>query len=111
LLDASVGIGGNRMQASAPDGAVVAAFLHWTETLDGDVEMTAKPMGPSYHLTATGTTAGVPLTILMIVRGNEYATLHQELTGHAPVEVPLTRSQLAKIADPELLDDRAAVTP
>lgn len=110
LLDVSVDFRGNKLHGSAPDGAVLAAFLHWTETLDGDVEMIADPSGSTYHLTAKGTSAGTPLTLLMIVRGAEYATLHQELTGHAPVAVPLLRSQLAKLADPELLDDREEVS-
>jgi hypothetical protein len=110
LIAVSVDQMGNKLHGSDRDGKVLPAFLTWAETLDGGADITAEPVGSTYHLTATGTAAGTPLTLLMIVRGDEYKVLHEELTGHAPGAVPLTRTQLAKIADPELLDDRAEAT-
>jgi hypothetical protein len=97
------------------DGPQAAMFLHCADTLAGIVEMTCQRGEKAHHLYARGVLPGhdFPVEIVLPIfpsDGGEFDALAEEI-GDRTGAVPLTRTQLAKIADPELLDDRTAVTP
>lgn len=97
-----------------PGESRIGAILQAADTLNR-VELVAVPHVDSYQLNANGTTAGgLRLTFVAIVKKDreaEFEALAEELGGYDPDnDKPVTRTQLAKIADPELLDDRPFMT-
>lgn len=89
----------------------IATFLRWADTLGGDVEMTVHK-SEYYHLHAVGflpgTDIAAKLKVLVVPRAERDAL--EEEFGRPAQPVAITRAQLAKIADPELLDDRPFLT-
>ena len=90
----------------------IPVFLAWGDTLGGPaVESTAKSVSGRWHLIAVGVLlGGTPVKVTVVIDGDERDSLTSELYD-ACGTVPIHRDVLAKIADPELLDDRPAVTP
>ncbi|MGH2868242.1 MAG: hypothetical protein ACRDNK_11840 [Solirubrobacteraceae bacterium] len=92
----------------------LAMFVQWSDTLTGEVELIARPVrDTNYHLHARGLLPGteLPVDIVVVPNRTEFAALVEEIGAPGGHDVPVTRTQLAKIADPELFDDRAEVTP
>lgn len=92
-------------------GERIPVFLAWADTLGGpDVEVTAVIHGDKWHLNATGILVdGTPARLSVVIAGDERDGLDEEL-GNATKSVPVHRDVLAKLADPELLDDREEVS-
>lgn len=96
------------------DDSGLAVFLRWAETLTGAVEFTAERRDKTLHVHALGALPGngfpVVMVAVMFASDDGFDALAEEI-GDRTGDVPLTRTQLAKIADPELLPDRESVTP
>ncbi|GAA1030735.1 MULTISPECIES: hypothetical protein [Amycolatopsis] len=92
------------------EGVGLSPFLQWIDSLGDTVEITGCIYGGGYQMRATGVLAnGAPVEVRIVLRGTEFTELVKE-TGYVK-EASFTRTQLAKLADPELLDDREPVAP
>lgn len=93
--------------------AKIPVFLAWVDTLGGPaVETTVAMHRETWHLNATGVLIdGTAIRVTVVIEGDERDGLDEELGNSTKGErVPIHRDVLAKLADPELLDDREEVS-
>lgn len=106
------GAAGNQLHGWVADNAT-AMFVQWCDDLDCPVEITATfTSALTFQVHGRGLLADdeTPVTLLVCLGPKESQLLAAAIGVKQDVAVPVSRDLLAKIADPELLDDRAEVS-
>lgn len=93
------------------DSDLLVPFLQWVDSLGDAAEILGSVHKSSYHLRVFGVlVTGERVEVMTILNDHESAVMVEELGDRAGRRA-ISRTQLAKIADPELLNDQEPVAP